>query len=157
MKITLFNIGKTDNSLIREGISDYQKRIAYFVDFTIVDIPEIKQAKNLSPDQVKQKEGAALLKSLIKCDLIVLLDENGIQYSSRGLSEWIGKIINQGSKHIAFITGGAYGFSDEVYKMANFKISLSKMTFTHQMVRLIFTEQLYRAFTIIKGIPYHND
>lgn len=157
MKITLVNIGKTDKSYVREGLADFQKRIGYFVDFSIVDLPEIKQVKSLSIDQIKQKEGVQLLKFLTKSDLCILLDEKGTEFSSRGLSTWLEKNMNQGSKHIVFVTGGAYGFSDDIYKVAQQKISLSQMTFTHQMVRLIFTEQLYRAFTILKGIPYHND
>jgi 23S rRNA (pseudouridine1915-N3)-methyltransferase len=157
MKITLVNIGKIDQSFIREGITDFQKRIGYFVDFSIVDLPEIKQARSLSPDQVKQKEGEQLLKFLSKSDLCILLDERGTELSSRGFSSWLEKNMNQGTKHIIFVTGGAYGFSEDIYKVARQKISLSQMTFTHQMVRLIFTEQLYRALTLIKGIPYHND
>lgn len=157
MRITLYNIGKTDQNYVKEGISDYQKRIGFFVDFKIVDLPEIKNAKSLSPQLIKQKEGETLIKSLDKGDIVILLDENGSLFSSKGFSEWLGKQLSQGIKHLVFITGGAYGFSDEMYKIANFKMSLSKMTFTHQMVRLIFSEQLYRAFTIIKGIPYHND
>jgi len=157
MKITLLNIGKTDSAIIREGITDYQKRLGFFIDFSIVDLPDIKQAKNLSSEQIRQKEGELIIKSVIKADIVVLLDEKGTEYSSREFSDWLTKMIIQGCRHLVFVTGGAYGFSDGVYKLAQFKISLSRMTFTHQMVRLIFTEQLYRAFTILKGIPYHND
>jgi len=157
MKVTLFNIGKTDKLFIKEAISDYHKRIGFFVDFSIVDLPDVKLAKNMNPQQIKQKEGEALMKFILKADICILLDEKGVEYTSRGFSEWLTKILNQGSKHIAFVTGGAFGFSEEIYKLAHYKMSLSKMTFTHQLVRLVFVEQLYRSFTIIKGIPYHND
>jgi 23S rRNA (pseudouridine1915-N3)-methyltransferase len=157
MKFTLYNIGKTDSKYIKEGIGDYLKRIGHFIDFAFVDLPDIKQKKNLSPENIKQKEGEMLLKYLTKTDIIVLLDEEGTEYSSRGFSEWLNKLINQGNKQVSFVTGGAYGFSEEVFRKAHFKISLSKLTFTHQLVRLVFVEQLYRACTIIKGIPYHND
>ena len=157
MKFTLFNIGKTDISYIRQGIDDYQKRIGHFIDFTIIDLPEIKQTKNFSPELIRQKEGELLIKNLNKIDICILLDEKGAEYNSRGFSDFLKKILNQGGKHIGFVIGGAYGFSEQVYKLAHFEISLSKFTFTHQMVRLIFVEQLYRAFTILKGIPYHND
>jgi 23S rRNA (pseudouridine1915-N3)-methyltransferase len=157
MKLSLYNIGKTDSNYIKEGLADYSKRISHFVDFSVVDIPEIKQKKNLSPEIIKHKEGELLLRYLSKTDIIILLDENGAEYKSRGFSDWLNKLINQGNKQVSFVTGGAYGFSEEVLKIAHFKISLSKLTFTHQLVRLVFVEQLYRAFTIIKGMPYHND
>jgi 23S rRNA (pseudouridine1915-N3)-methyltransferase len=157
MKFTLYNIGKTDNKYIKEVIGDYSERIGHFIDFSIVDLPDIKQKKNLSPDNIKQKEGELLSRFLSKSDIIVLLDENGTEYSSRGFSEWLNKLINQGNKQVSFVTGGSYGFSEDIFKKADFKISLSKLTFTHQLVRLVFVEQLYRACTIIKGIPYHND
>jgi 23S rRNA (pseudouridine1915-N3)-methyltransferase len=157
MKFTLYNVGKTDNNYIKEGIGDYLKRIGHFIDFSVVDLPEVKQKKNLTPENIKLKEGEMLLKYLSKTDIVVLLDENGTEYTSRGFSDWLNKLINQGSKQVSFVTGGAYGFSDDVYKKAHFKISISKLTFTHQLVRLVFIEQLYRACTIIKGIPYHND
>jgi 23S rRNA (pseudouridine1915-N3)-methyltransferase len=157
MKFTLYNIGKTDIRYINEGISDYSKRIGHFIDFTVTDLPEIKNKKNFSPDTIKQKEGELLIKFLAKTDVIILLDENGTEFKSRGFSEWLNKLINQGNKQVSFVTGGAYGFSEDLYKIAHFKISLSKLTFTHQVVRLVFVEQLYRACTIMKGIPYHNE
>jgi len=157
MKFTQYNIGKTDSKYIKDGIDDYLKRIGHFIDFTIVDIPDIKQKKNLNPDTIKHKEGESLMRFLTKTDIIVLLDENGTEYTSRGFSEWLNKLINMGNKQVSFVTGGAYGFSEELYKRADFKISLSKLTFTHLLIRLVFVEQLYRACTIIKGIPYHND
>jgi 23S rRNA (pseudouridine1915-N3)-methyltransferase len=157
MKFTLYNIGKTDSKYIVEGLNDYSKRIGYFLDFSVIDIPELKQKKNFSPDMIKQKEGELLIRYLSKTDILVLLDEKGTEYKSREFSDWLNKIFSQGNKQVSFVTGGAYGFSEDIFKRAHYKISLSKLTFTHQLVRLVFVEQLYRACTIIKGIPYHND
>lgn len=157
MKLTLLNIGKTDTTCMREGINDYSKRINHFIDFSVVDLAVKKVSKKESPQQLLKREGEILEKALKKSQIIVLLDEKGREYSSRDFAGWLEKMMNQGVKQISFVTGGAYGFSKDLYKVADYKFSLSKMTFTHQMVRLLFAEQLYRAFTIIKGIPYHND
>jgi 23S rRNA (pseudouridine1915-N3)-methyltransferase len=157
MKFLLYNIGKPDADFLVAGINTYRERIKHFLDFTITDLPEIKNGKNLSAESYKQKEGEIIKKAISKCDIVVLLDENGTEYDSRNFAEWLDKIKNRGVKQVAFVTGGPFGFSDEIYKLASYKISLSKMTFTHQLVRLVFIEQLYRACTILKGIPYHND
>ena len=157
MKLTLYNTGKTDITYIRQGIEEYKNRIIHFIDFSIVDIPAVKHTKTMSPEDLKDKEGELILKSVTGNNLLVLLDEKGREYSTHEFSEWLKKIMDQSIKKVAFISGGAYGFSGKVYKKAHQQISFSKMTFTHQMIRLIFTEQLYRALTIIRGIPYHND
>jgi 23S rRNA (pseudouridine1915-N3)-methyltransferase len=157
MKINLYNIGKTDSAYLQQGINDYTKRLQHFVDLSVHDITSIKHSSSMSPDIVKQKEGKKLEKALTKSDLIILLDESGKEYSSRGFAEWLNKIMNSGPRQISFVSGGAFGFSDEIIRLSDFKLSLSKMTFTHQMVRLIFLEQLYRAYKILKGMNYHND
>jgi 23S rRNA (pseudouridine1915-N3)-methyltransferase len=157
MKFQLFNIGKPDTDFLAAGINNYSERLKHFIDFTIIDLPVLKQGKNLSAESFKQKEGEIIKKAIIKCDIVIILDENGTEYDSRSFADWFNKIMNKGIKQVAFITGGAYGFSEDIYKMADYKISLSKMTYTHQLVRLVFMEQLYRACTIIKGLPYHND
>jgi 23S rRNA (pseudouridine1915-N3)-methyltransferase len=157
MKFTLFNTGKTDTGYIQTGTGEYARRINHFIDFSIVDIAVKKAGRSESPRQINEREGESVIKAIQPYTLKVLLDEKGKEYTSREFAGWLEKTMNQGSKQVAFITGGAYGFSDELYKTADLKISLSKMTFTHQMARLFFVEQLYRALTLIKGIPYHND
>jgi 23S rRNA (pseudouridine1915-N3)-methyltransferase len=157
MKLVQYNIGKTDVPYVKEGIDDYQRRIRHFIDFSIVDLPLIKHNKSFSPELLCQKEGEMICQSASKSNIIILLDEKGKEFTSRSFSEWIEKLTTSGAKQVAFVTGGAYGFSNDVYNLADHKISLSKMTMPHQLVRLFFVEQLYRAFTIIKGIPYHND
>lgn len=155
MQITLIQIGKTKFSYLQEGISDYQKRLKHYINFEEVTIADLKNAKNLSSAEIKKKEGEMLLKLIDKAAFLVLLDERGKQSSSEEFAEFIRKNMNSG-KDIVLVIGGAYGFSEDVYSRANDKISLSKMTFSHQLVRLIFAEQLYRAMTIIKGEPYHH-
>ena len=150
-------MGKTVSGYLQEGIDDYSKRLSHYVDISVQDIPNVKQSSTMSTDVVKQKEGERLQKILTKSDLIILLDESGKEYSSRGFAEWLNKIMNSGPRQISFVSGGAFGFSDEIVRLSDFRLSLSKMTFTHQMARLIFMEQLYRAFTILKGMNYHND
>ncbi|MCQ2307709.1 MAG: 23S rRNA (pseudouridine(1915)-N(3))-methyltransferase RlmH [Bacteroidales bacterium] len=157
MKITLLVIGKTDEPYLETGIAKYVGRLGHYVPFEMRVIPDIKNRKTLSEAQQKKSEGELLLSQLQPGDLIVLLDENGKTFSSRGFSKWIENQMNVGCKRIVFVIGGPYGFSQEVYEKANSKISLSEMTFSHQMVRLIFVEQLYRAFTILKGEAYHHD
>ena len=157
MKLTLYNTGKTDITYIGQGIEEYKKRINHFVDFSVVDLPAVKHTKNMSPAELTDREGELILNAVTGNNLLILLDEKGREFSTREFSDWLKKNMDQGIKKVAFISGGAYGFSEKVYQAAHQKISLSKMTFTHQMVRLIFVEQLYRAFTIIRGIPYHND
>ena len=156
MKVKLILVGKTDLKYINEGNAEYQKRLKHYLPTEIVIIPDIKNTKNLSEKQQKNKEGELILNQTKEGDFIVLLDENGKQFSSVEFSKFVEKQMVSGLKNLIFIVGGPYGFSEDVYKKANVKISLSKMTFSHQMVRLIFLEQLYRAMTIIKGEPYHH-
>lgn len=156
MTITLIAIGKTDNKQLNTLIDEYQKRLSFYVKFNFEVIPDIKNVKNLSEKQQKEKEGALILKKTDSSDVLVLLDENGKQFSSVHFSEYLQKQMNSGLKNLVFVIGGPYGFSEEIYKRAQGKISLSKMTFSHQMVRLFFIEQLYRGFTILKNEPYHH-
>ena len=156
MKITLLAIGKTDQKQIEQLLEEYTKRLGFYVPFTFTVIPDIKNVKSLSETQQKQAEGTEILKRLSSADTLVLLDENGKTYSSVGFSEFLQKKMNSGLKDLVFIIGGPYGFSEELYNRANGKISLSSMTFSHQMVRLFFIEQLYRGFTILRNEPYHH-
>lgn len=157
MNIRLIAIGKTDNPQFQTLISDYIKRLSHYVNFDLEILADIKNVKNLSESQQKEKEGELILAKIAAADFLVLLDENGKEFSSVGFSEEIQKRMNSGIKTLTFVIGGPYGFSQTVYQRANSKISLSQMTFSHQMVRLFFTEQLYRAFTIIKGEKYHHN
>jgi len=157
MDIRLILVGKTNSSFLIEGEREYENRLKHYIKFSEVIIPELKKASKLSEDQIKTKEGEEILKKLEKADYLILLDDKGKQPTSLEYSKWIQKRLNSGVKSIVFVVGGAYGFSDAVYNRANEKLSLSKLTFTHQMVRLIFKEQLYRAFTIIKGEKYHHE
>jgi 23S rRNA (pseudouridine1915-N3)-methyltransferase len=157
MKINLICIGKTDDKEIKKLIDYYQLRLPKYWNFELVEILDCKNAKNLSPDLLKKEEAKLFLQQLDSKDLVVLLDEKGKQYTSR---EWANKIDfwqNNAYKKIAILIGGAYGFSDEIYQRAQEKIALSKMTFTHQMIRLFIVEQIYRADQILQGKPYHND
>lgn len=157
MKIRLITVGKTVEPYIRTGLEIYLGRIKHYISFEMEEIPDIRQTSSLSQAQVKQKEGAAILKAIRPSETVMLLDEKGLTFSS---VEWAGELekrIAHSSRDLAFVIGGPYGFSDEVYGRADGKISLSRMTFSHQMVRLIFVEQLYRAMTIIKGEPYHHE
>lgn len=156
MKITLLAIGKTENNYLKEGIEVYVSRLSHYVKFEIIEVLSPKTMKKLNPDQLKDAEGKILLKYFGDADLVVLLDENGKGHTSEGFAAWLQKTMNAGTKHLIFVVGGAFGFSDEVYAKSNGRISLSPMTFSHQMVRLFFVEQLYRAHTILKNEPYHN-
>ncbi|AEW85420.1 23S rRNA (pseudouridine(1915)-N(3))-methyltransferase RlmH [Flavobacterium columnare NBRC 100251 = ATCC 23463] len=156
MNIRLIAIGKTDNKNLQTLIDDYIKRLSFYVKFDLEIIADIKNAKNLSETQQKEKEGELILAKLTTTDYLVLLDENGKSLSSVGFSEELQKKMNSGIKTLVFVIGGPYGFSDSVYKKANGKISLSAMTFSHQMVRLFFIEQIYRGFTILRNEPYHH-
>jgi len=156
MKILLLAIGKTDASYIKEGIREYEKRLTRYLPYEMKIIPDIKNSKNLTENLQKQKEGEEILSKLENNDFVVLLDENGKQFTSVDFSKFISQKMLMGLKRLVFVIGGPYGFSDEVYKRGNYLISLSKMTFSHQMVRMIFAEQLYRAMTIMKGEPYHH-
>ena len=157
MKILLLVIGKTDEDYLNTGIKKYVGRLGHYVSFELKEIPDIRNRKTLSEDQQKKAESFLLLQQLQPGDHVVLLDENGSQYSSVAFSENLEKLMASGAKRLVFIVGGPYGFAQEVYDKANAKMSLSAMTFSHQMVRLIFVEQLYRAFTILKGEPYHHN
>jgi len=157
MKFTLYNIGKTDRSYLNQGIEDYCGRIKHFIDFSVIDIPGIKSGNKMPHEIIKKKEGEVLLNALSKQEIVILLDENGMEMNSRKFAEWLNKLQTQSYKQVAFVSGGAFGFSQEIYNLAQQKISLSKLTLTHQMVRLVFVEQLYRACTILKGMQYHND
>ncbi len=156
MTIKLIAIGKTDNKQLQSLIEDYQKRLGFYIKFSFDIIPDIKNAKNLSEAQQKQKEGELILKKLSNTDVLILLDENGKQMDSVGFSNYLQKHMNSGIKQLVFVIGGPYGFSQDVYNKAQGKISLSKMTFSHQMVRLFIIEQLYRGFTILRNEPYHH-
>lgn len=156
MTITLLAIGKTDDANLISLIENYTKRLGFYVKFKLEIIPDIKNVKKLSEQEQKSKEGSVLLSKLQKSDTLVLLDENGKQFDSVTFSSYLQKHMNSGIKNLFFVIGGPYGFSEEVYKRANGKISLSKMTFSHQMVRLFFIEQLYRGFTILRNEPYHH-
>lgn len=156
MTIKLLAIGKTDHRDLQSLIDEYQKRLGFYIKFLFEIIPDLKKAKNLSEDQQKQKEGELILSKLNPSDVLVLLDENGKHYDSVGFSNYLQKHMNSGIKQLVFVIGGPYGFSPEVYQKANGKLSLSKMTFSHQMIRLFVIEQLYRGFTILKNEPYHH-
>jgi len=156
MTIKLLAIGKTDDATLQNLTEIYIKRLQFYNKFDMEVIPDLKKVKNLDENQQKQKEGELILNKLSPSDFVVLLDENGKQYSSEDFSEFVQKRMNSGLKQLIFIIGGPYGFSQDVYHRADSKVSLSKMTFSHQMVRLFFTEQLYRAFTILRNEPYHH-
>lgn len=156
MKTELIVVGKTTDKHFIAGIKNYKERIVHYLPFEIMTIPEIKDTKHLSEDQQKTCEGKLILKQLQVSDTVVLLDEHGTEYRSIEYARWLQKKMNI-AKRLIFIIGGPYGFSKEVYDRADELISLSRMTFSHQMIRLIFTEQLYRACTIIKGEPYHHE
>ena len=157
MKLTLMTIGATDDPHLKQLIAQYQTRLKHYVAFYMVGLRDIKNTKNLTEAQQRQKEGELLLKKVSTTDFLVLLDEKGKQFTSREFSELLQKRMNSGIKNMVLAVGGPYGFSDEVHERAHQKISLSKMTFSHQMVRLFIVEQLYRAFSILKNEPYHHD
>ncbi|SNB13470.1 Ribosomal RNA large subunit methyltransferase H [Flavobacterium psychrophilum] len=156
MNIKLIAIGKTDNKNLQTLIDDYTKRLSFYIKFDLEIIADIKNVKNLSETQQKEKEGELILSKITPTDQLILLDENGKTFSSVAFSDQLQKKMNSGIKTLVFVIGGPYGFSDDVYKKAFGKISLSQMTFSHQMVRLFFIEQLYRGFTILKNEPYHH-
>lgn len=156
MRVTLITVGKTVVPWVKEGLEDYASRLKHYIPFEIKEIPELKDTKALSESQIKEKEGALILKAAGASE-IILLDEHGRQYRSIEFAEQLRHKLSHATKDISFVIGGAYGFSPEVYAAAGGKISLSPMTFNHQMVRTVFAEQLYRAFTIIKGEPYHHE
>lgn len=157
MKIVLLAIGKTDANYFSDAFAVYQKRLKHYITFETEIIPDIKNSKNLSEEQQKTKEGELFLKHLNSNDFLILLDDKGKEYTSMGFATYIEKKMHLTSKKIVFAIGGPYGFSDEIYNRANDKLTLSRLTFTHQMVRLVFIEQLYRAMTILNNEPYHHE
>lgn len=157
MKITLLTVGKTDIRWVREGLEIYISRVKHYIPFSLTEIPELKNASSLSKDQIKAREGELILKSIKPSDEVILLDEHGKEYTSMEWARNMEKRMSGSGRDMVFVIGGAYGFSDDVYSRCDGKVSLSKMTFSHQMVRTIFAEQLYRAFTIIRGEPYHHE
>lgn len=157
MKITLLAIGKTDEDYLNQGIELYVKRLKHYVAFELKQIPALKKTTGMSAEVIRQKEAEIILRYIDKADCIVLLDERGQEFSSVGFSEFLQKRMNTGIKEMVFIVGGAWGFAQSLHQKAHFKLSLSKMTFSHQMVRLFFVEQLYRGFSILKGESYHNE
>jgi 23S rRNA (pseudouridine1915-N3)-methyltransferase len=156
MKICLLVIGKTDETYLQKGIEIYLKRIPHYISFEMKTIPDLKNSKNLSEEQQKEKEGELILHQLSPSDEVLLLDETGLENSSIDFARFLERKMVSGNKRLVFVIGGPYGFSGSVYSRANWKVCLSRMTFSHQMVRLIFVEQLYRAMTILKGEPYHH-
>lgn len=157
MKITLLTVGKTDKDWVKQGIDIYSSRMKHYFPFSIIEIPELKNASSLSEEQIKTKEGELILKNIKPSEDVILLDERGKEYASVEFAKVLQDKISYTGKDITFVIGGAYGFSEAVRQRSNSKISLSRMTFSHQMVRAIFIEQLYRAFTIMKGEPYHHE
>lgn len=157
MKTLLLTIGETDQKYIKEGIADYVKRLSFYIPFESKVIPDLKNRSSLSLENQKEKEGQLILSNVASGDFLVLLDERGSELSSIEFSKWMEKKMVAGMRQLIFVIGGPYGFSKSVYERANGLVSLSKLTFSHQMVRLIFIEQLYRAMTIIKNEPYHHE
>lgn len=156
MKIEFWTIGKTNETYLKEGMAIFEKRIKRYLKLESVLITDVKNAKNLKSQQVKQKEGEKILTKIQNGDFLILLDEKGKQFTSVKFAKFIEKQLHQSHHRIIFLVGGAYGFSEAVYTRANYKIALSEMTFSHQMVRLFFLEQFYRAMTILRNEPYHN-
>ena len=156
MKIKLLSIGKTEEKYLKEGIDIYCKKLMHYFPFQYEEIPAIKQTKNLTQYEQKKQEGEAILKKIAPSDILVLLDETGIRYSSVEFSVFLQQRMLQNNKQLIFVIGGPYGFSQEVYNRKDYLVSLSAMTFSHQMVRLIFLEQLYRGASILKNEPYHH-
>ena len=157
MKIKLIVIGKTKSKFLLDGENEYQKRLKHYCKFSELIIPDIKNARKLSKKELKEKEGNLILESLKNSDYVILLDDKGLALTSIEFSELLNKKMVSSTNELVFIIGGAFGFSESVYRRADAKLSLSKMTFSHQMVRMIFKEQLYRAFTILKGEKYHHE
>lgn len=156
MNIKLIAVGKTDNPALQQLISTYEKRLSYYINFELQLLPDIKNSKSLSEEQQKIKEGELILSYVEPSHHLILLDERGKEYTSIAFADELQKKINTGIKQLTFVIGGPYGFSQAVYQRSNSKLSLSKLTFSHQMIRLFFVEQLYRAFTILRNEPYHH-
>lgn len=157
MKIVLLTIGKTGEKYLVEGIQNYQRRLKHYIQFEALETINIKKSHTFSKSELMIKEGELILKQLQNSDYVILLDDKGEDFTSVQFAKKLQGLLNSGKKRLVFVIGGAYGFSDDVYQKANEKLSLSKMTFSHQMVRLFFVEQIYRAFTILKNEPYHHE
>ena len=157
MNIKLVLTGKTNMDFVSDGFTEYEKRLKHYIRFEVSVIPELKNTKSLSVSEQKEKEADMQLKVLDKCDYIVLLDDKGKEFTSMAFAEFLNRRMNAGTKTLAFVIGGPYGFSERIYRIANEQLSLSRMTFSHQIVRVLFAEQLYRAFTIINNEPYHHE
>lgn len=157
MKIKVICIGKTNQLALRDWLPQYQKRLSHYVRFEWMELPELKNTRNLRESTQKEEEGKRLLKLLSPQDTLVLFDEKGSQHTSKGFADFLQKRMNSGTKNLIFVIGGPYGFSAEVYNRAQYKVALSAMTFSHQMVRIFVTEQLYRAFSILNNQPYHHE
>ncbi len=157
MKVSLIVVGKTNSKYLIEGENVYFNRLKHYLSFDYKVLPDLKNTRKLTEDQQKTKEGELILNQILSSDFVVLLDDKGKDFTSIDFSKFIEKQMITGTKRLLFVVGGAYGFSEDVYNRSNYKLSLSKMTFSHQMVRLIFLEQMYRAMTIIKGEPYHHE
>ena len=157
MNIEILAIGKTKTRHVQEGLADYFSRLKRYVPVTLTELPDVKNAGRLPEQQQKEEEGKAFLQKITSSDYVIVLDERGRQLTSRKFSEKLQQVMASGRKRLLFLIGGPYGFSDDVYRRADEKLSLSEMTFNHEMVRLFFVEQIYRAMTIIRGEPYHHD
>ena len=157
MEITLIVIGKTNAKYLIEGLDEYTRRLKHYITYNINILPDIKNTKNLTEEQQKETEGKLILNALKPGDFLVLLDERGKEFSSMQFSDYLQRKMNSGLRRLVFVVGGPYGFSKDVYNKADEKLSLSKMTVSHEMIRLFFTEQIYRAMTIIRGEPYHHE
>lgn len=157
MEITLIVIGKTNAKYLIEGLDEYTRRLKHYITYNINILPDIKNTKNLTEEQQKETEGKLILNALKPGDFLVLLDERGKEFSSMQFSDYLQRKMNSGLRRLVFVVGGPYGFSKDIYSKADEKLSLSKMTFSHEMIRLFFTEQIYRAMTIIRGEPYHHE
>jgi len=157
MRITLLCVGKTDDSSVRALVEKYEQRLRHYITFQLIFLPDIKNAKHLSMDEQRSKEAALILKHVQSGDYLILLDERGKEYRSVEFAGYLNKLMIGNAQQVIFCIGGAYGFDKQLYGRSNGQLSLSKMTFSHQMIRLFFVEQLYRAFTILKGEPYHHE
>ena len=157
MDICLLSVGKISSKWIQDGIEVFEARIGRYINFIPFVLPDIKNAKSLSTDKIKEEEGKIILSNINPSDFVILLDERGKEFSSREFSNWIQKQMNSGRKRLVLLIGGPFGFSKDIYERADSLIALSKMTFTHEMAKLLITEQIYRALTILKGEPYHHD
>lgn len=157
MEILLITVGKTKTKYIVSGIEEYSKRLKHYIPFFRIEIPDVKGSKGMNENIQKEKEGLLILEKISSSDFVILLDERGEEKSSIEFSEYIQKLMLSGRKRVVFIIGGPYGFSNEIYARANSKLSLSRMTFNHEMVRMFFIEQIYRSMTILRGEPYHHE